>query len=317
MLAGRAAQACLPDCSYASAYPQGGALPQNSAVRILYSSYSYDASVTVDGVEGELIEVPEFGGSAAPYEQCSFADAYRIVPPPPVGAVVVFTAGTFDFEYEVTEADVTPPAALDDVSVDVHVLPEPMNCDSCDIDAWVNLWISLAGGVQDEGSAVVHNIYFTGSDDVYPVLSRTVVATATHVLDGGGPHFPEELVGGFCVTVRTFDLAGNEASVAHQVCSACRARVEGGMAGCDDLVVEAPEWTDADVVSGGVCSSMKFPSDEEPPPPPPPPEEMTDDSGGSEESAGEVSVDSCGCAAGSPGLWWGVLLIARRRRVRC
>ncbi len=324
------ARACSFNCLDPSIYPSEGVeLPRNAAVRILGSYSDPAVSVTVDGTMAIFVEDPALSGTDAPFALCYSGTAIRVKPAPAVGTTVTFdVAGTPNrsYAYLIGAPDVTRPAPLMDVSVDVHDYPSEDSCSTCDFGYGINLWVNISGGLQDDGSAIVHNIYFNDKEDgADGWLARTVEATAKHVAvpllsSWTDEHDP---ISGFCVTVRTFDLAGNQASHAHRVCSACRARIEPGeQTICDEVVTAMPEWTEADVVMGGQCSSTKFPSDEQPQPPPPPsPEEGSTGSDTSVETPGaseEVSVErGCGCD-GTGGAWsWACgFLLVRRRRTR-
>ena len=279
--------------------------------------------VAVDGTEAAFIKLPALSGSSDPFALCSSGAAVRAEPMPPIGSTVTFKVhGTPDetYAYVIGESDFMPPAPLTGVSVDVHDYPTIDGGSTCDFNYGINLWVHLTGGVQDAGSAIVHNIYLndkgTGDDGW---LAGTVEATDGLVAVPRNYTWTEEHdpIQGFCVTVRTFDLAGNQASHAHRICSACRARIEPGEQWSDAVVTVMPAWSEADVVPGGQCSSTKFPSDEQPPPPPP-----VDGTTGSDTSGDTTAAEEdapvergCGCdGTGGAGSWvWGLLLVWRRR----
>lgn len=225
-------------------------LPRNAAVRFEEASiFSLDA--TLDGESAVLVKIPELSGVAETHGLCE-APAVRVTPAPAIGQQLVIDPHTEDeeiVELTIGEADVAPPPRLTDVFVDVHDFPTHDGCNSCGHGYGVQLWISAIGGGQDGGSPVFHSIFFNDTGDgTDGELRLTVLAEADMRVPLGVHHdWPDDhdLLGGFCVTVRTFDLARNEASTGHRVCMPCRARIEPGEDLCMGFgdIPDEPVWT--------------------------------------------------------------------------
>lgn len=293
----RSSEACEPYCPKINLIPPPGSiLPANAGVRFEeWPSLPKELQMTatVDGAPIGFEVVPELGGTHRPLSICREAVAYRITTPAQPGGELIVNdwEGFPTWFYTLGDPDLVPPAALKDIVVDVHDY-EVESVTDCALGFTATYWVSLVGGAQDSGSPVFHTLFLNDDDGddgkpIVTVLAGTAAPVPLPVRQAWID--AHDLVSGFCITARTFDLAGNEAATGRRACAVCRARIEVGIPIWDPPgVTKEPAWTDADVVPKGQCMSWAVP---------PLPETMESSSGGS--SGDEASSGGAGLSSGS------------------
>jgi len=262
VLAPRVVRACgaIPLALPISTPASGAELPANAAIRFDGPSVFGPpfVAVTVDGAPAAFEGAAEFPNAFA-------VNFLRITPRPSPGQTVV-VAGDFcaseespceaSFSFVVAAPDTTMPVAAAGLEFDLQQFPEAGGAGSClasQDHAWFARWDSAVAGANE--SEVVHVLEIAADEGFAEVLGQELVTAGSGSITARIALLADEAAPeGYCLRVRTLDLAGNE-SASETVCTPLHCLVEPDDFDVSQGARAEPAWTDADAYAGGPCGS--------------------------------------------------------------
>lgn len=261
----RPSEACSPPQSgLSSSIPASGSTyPANAAVFLMgYNMALDDVVVTVDGAAASLVPADAIG----PLGLGSFA---VLVTPAPQPGQAVEIKGTFclpidqcpaaSISFVASEPDTSAPAALSDLSFNVHDYPDfKSSGGDCQSDSDLAFWIhgSVEPPAMSESPVLVTFEAFRDQELKNLAFSRSTFATSADITIGhratldflAGASAPDAL----CFRASTIDAAGNKGATSAAVCKPCNYRQDSSPS-MSNWPPDEPMWTQADAYPGGPC----------------------------------------------------------------
>jgi MYXO-CTERM domain-containing protein len=264
--AARAAHACAPPAPGLSWHlpADGATYPANGVLLFRGFDISLDqVTVKVDGQPASFVDAS--GEFPNPFIA---QGKVRVSPKPNPGQMVV-VSGDFclpgsgctpvTFSYTAGPEDNTPPDAPANLQYEVHDHPDfKSSGGDCQTDSDIAWWLRVEGQPAESAEAPVlyHVEGFADAGLSNPLFSSLTIASdpvqRLHY-ESLAPQLAGASPAEICLRVTTLDTAGNKKVSSVVMCKACHLRVdpqgESPFGPPDE-----PEWTSADLYSGGMCN---------------------------------------------------------------